>query len=252
MAIESYRAAKEQLAAEARAEQFPGLQIFIGIVQKAAGVGGLELTKFEDLAWSAIQRNTRGNVTYLLESLVEDVKRIDLQLEAFESAGNAERDALDELVSEAVARAAESKSKERVRRVARILVKALQAGPKPNYEAERELIDTAVQIAESDASVLGVMMKYQGEILGGSGVADVNATNQTWRTMRDENKEFCDPHIHVSCARLQAQGLIIRMDRVPTSLDLATNAYSLTKFGVLFCEWCLQEVQSNKVSKTSN
>jgi hypothetical protein len=62
--------------------------------------------------------------------------------------------------------------------------------------------------------------------------------------MREENKEFRDPHIHVSCARLQAQGLIIRMDRKNATLDLATNAYSLTTFGVRFCEWSTQEVGS--------
>jgi hypothetical protein len=241
MTIDSYRAAKVQLANEARAEQYPGLQIVIGVARKAAGLGGFELSKFEDLAWDAIQRNTRDNVAYLLEALVQDVERVDLKLDAFESAGNTETRALNELVSEAVARVAEAKTKERVRRVARILARALQAGPKQNYELERELINTAVQIAESDASALGVIMKYQSRIVGGAGVADVNAANQTWRTIRDENKEFRDPHIHVSCARLQAQGLIIRMDRIPTSLDLTTNAYSLTEFGIRFCEWCLQE-----------
>jgi hypothetical protein len=120
---------------------------------------------------------------------------------------------------------------------------AFRSGPKQSYELERELIDAAVQIAEADASVLGVMMRHQGAIVRGeSGIADINVANETWKRMRDENKEFMDPHIHVSCARLQAQGLIIRMDRNPTGLDLATNAYSLTTFGVRFCEWCLQDV----------
>jgi hypothetical protein len=80
------------------------------------------------------------------------------------------------------------------------------------------------------------MLRRQGDIVKkGAGIADINSASDTWKQMRDENKEFQDPHIHVSCARLQAQGLIIRMDRKTTALDLATNAYSLTIFGVQFC-----------------
>ncbi len=83
--------------------------------------------------------------------------------EAFESSGIEERRALNELVSEAVARTAEAKSKDRVRRIARILANAFRSGPKENYEVERELIDAATQIAESDAYILGVMMRHQAE-----------------------------------------------------------------------------------------
>jgi hypothetical protein len=34
------------------------------------------------------------------------------------------------------------------------------------------------------------------------------------------------------------------MDRKNTTLDLATNAYSITTFGVQSFEWCIQEVGS--------
>jgi hypothetical protein len=34
------------------------------------------------------------------------------------------------------------------------------------------------------------------------------------------------------------------MDRKNTTLELATNAYSLTTFGVRFCEWRIHEVGS--------
>jgi len=245
IAIESYRAAKMQVEAEARSEFFPGIQIVIGIGQKIAGLAGFDFTKFEELSLAALQKNSKDNLAYLFESLAEDVKRIDTKLEAFESSGTEERRALNELVSEAVARTAEAKSKDRVRRIARILANAFRSGPKRNYEKERELIDAATQVAESDAHIIGVMMRHQGEVIKkGAGIADINSANDTWKQMREENKEFRDAHIHVSCARLQAQGLIIRMDRKDTALDLATNAYSLTTFGVEFCEWCIQEVGS--------
>ena len=242
MAIESYRAAEKQLAAESRSELFPGIEIVVAVMRKAAGLGGLEPTKLENLSLDAIQKNSKDNLNYLFESLVEDVARIDVRLEAFESVSKAERDALDGLISEAVARAAEAKSKDRVRRVARILANAFRSGPKENYEIERELIDAAVQIAESDAAILGVIMKHQGAIVKGTqGIADINAVNETWKRMLEQNREFRDPHIHVSCARLQSQGLVVRMERISTTLNLATNPYSLTTFGVQFCEWCLQE-----------
>ena len=242
MAIESYRAAEMQLAAEARAEQFPGLGIVVGLIQKAAGLGGLELTKFEEFCLDAIQKNSRGNLAFLFRSLVQDVERIDLNLEAFESAGQAESEALNELVSEAVARATEAKSKERVERIAHVLANTLRSGPKKSYETERELIDTAIQVSEPDAFVLGVMMRHQGATVKSAvGIADLNAVNDTWKRMMQENQEFKDPHIHVSCARLQAHGLIVRMERNTMAIDLATNPYSLTTFGVQFCEWCLQE-----------
>lgn len=81
---------------------------------------------------------------------------------------------MNELVSEAVARTAEAKSKDRVRRIARILANAFRSGPKENYEVERELIDAATQIAESDAHILGVMMRHQAEVVkNGAGIADI-------------------------------------------------------------------------------
>jgi hypothetical protein len=243
MAIESYRAAEVQVAAEARSEFFPGMEIVIGIVQKVTGAAGIDFPKFEGLCSAALRENSKGNLAYLFESLVEDVRRIDTKLETFESSHPEELRALNGLVSEAVVRSAEAKSKDRVRRIARILANAFRSGPKLNYETERELIDAATQVAESDAHILGVMMKHQADVVKkGAGIADMNSANDTWKQMREENKEFRDPHIHVSCARLHAQGLIIRMDRKTTALDLATNAYSLTKFGVEFYEWCLQDV----------
>jgi len=241
MAIESYRAAEKQIASEERARLFPGLEIVKDLASKGAEIVGLELPKFLALSSEAVRKNSTDNLFYLLESLVQDAERIDLRLETFESASTREREALNELISEAAVRAAEAKSKDRVRRIARILANSFRSGPKRSYEQERELIDTAVQVADVDASVLGVMMRYQGPAVKHSGVADVNETNETWRKMVQEDKSFSSPRIHVSCARLQAQGLIIRMDRNPSGLDLVTNAYSLTEFGVQFCEWCIVE-----------
>ncbi len=239
MAIESYRAGEKQLAAEERAEHFPGLEIVTRLVPKGANAVGLELPKFLELSFEALQKNSTNNLSYLLTCLAADVERLDIKVDSFDSASNAERGALNELVSEAVARAAEAKTKKRVKRIARILSKAFHEGPKQDYEPERELIDAAIQVADSDASILGVMMRYQGTTVKSAGVADINASNETWKKMLEENKEFRHAHIHVSCARLQAQGLIVRMDRIPTSMDLATNAYSLTEFGVTFCEWSM-------------
>jgi hypothetical protein len=240
MAIESYRAGQIQVAVEKRSELFPGMKILIGLLRKAARLEEFELPQFAELSLDAIQENSKENLAYLFECLVQDVERIDTRVEAFEQATNEERNAMNQLVSEAVARAFEAKSKDRVKRIARILANAFRAGPKQNYEMERELIDAATQIADRDAFILGVMMRHQGKMVKGAGLADVNVASDTWAEMRREHNEFRDHHIHVSCARLQSQGLIIRMDRKTTALDLATNAYSLTTFGVQFCEWCLQ------------
>lgn len=242
MAIEAYRAAKLQLDAESRARFFPGIEIAVGIAQKAAGLTGIELPRFVELSLEAVRSISGENLLYLFESLVEDVRRIGLKQEAFEAAATGEQTALNELISEAVVRAAEAKSKERVRRIARLLANAFRSGPKQGYEEERELIDAAVQLAEADAEILGTMMKHQGPTVKNGGVADINLANETWKKMREGNEAFRRPHIHVSCARLQAQGMIIRMDRNTSALDLATNAYAITVFGVRFCEWCLQEV----------
>ncbi len=123
-----------------------------------------------------------------------------MRVEAFEQAGKAQREALNGLISEAVMRAAEAKSRDRVKRVARILAHAFRSDPTQNYERERELIDVAVQVAESDASILGAMMRHQGEMVKrGAGVADVNETNKTWGRMRKEDSRFTSPRIHVSC-----------------------------------------------------
>ena len=242
MAIESHQAGEKQLAAERRAEQFPGLEIVTRLVSKALNLAGLQPPQFFELSAEAMRKNSTANLAYLHECLVRDVERLGLQVEAFESSGNAERQALDELVSEAVARTAEAKSKDRVKRVSKILAKALREGPRERYELERELIDTAVQIADRDAHVLGVIMGYQSRAASVPGVTEINAANETWKAMQAHHKEFSDPGIHVPCARLQAQGLIIRMDRIPTTLDLMTIPYAITEYGITFCKWCIDDV----------
>src|SRR5207253_405692 len=109
----------QQLALEENSALFPGIGLVIGIAKKALKAGGLELPEFMELSSEAIRRNSAANLAYLFDSLVKDVERIDLQMEAFETAGEVERKAFDELVSEGVVRAAEAKSKERVRRIAK-------------------------------------------------------------------------------------------------------------------------------------
>lgn len=138
MAIESYRAAEKHIANEARAEFFPGLQTALAVLKKAAGPGGLELSKVEELAFDAIQKNSRDNIAYLLSCLVQDVERIDLKVEAFEATSITQQRALNQLVAEAVARAAEAKTRDRVRRIARVVANALRSGQKETYEFERE------------------------------------------------------------------------------------------------------------------
>jgi hypothetical protein len=97
MAIESYRSAKMQVEAAARSQLFPGIQIVIGIMRKAAGLGGLEFTKLEDLSLEAIQKNSKDNLAYLFEALVQDVGRIYSRLQEFESAEEVQCEALRNL-----------------------------------------------------------------------------------------------------------------------------------------------------------
>jgi hypothetical protein len=156
---------------------------------------------------------------------------------------NAANVATQELIAEAVVRASEAKSSERVKRIARLLVTIVLSDEQIAVEEARVMLEMAGELFDLDAFVLGRMAEVQGPgVVARKGHPELNDVRETWQRLRELHSAFREGSINPACARLQAYGLVMKIEPPTGAFDLQTYPYSITEFGVRFYNWCLQGI----------
>jgi hypothetical protein len=152
-------------------------------------------------------------------------------------------ESIHELLAEAVVRASEAKSTERVRRIARLLTTIILSTESIQVEEARVMLEIAGSLFDMDAFVLGRMYAAQHkDVERRQGHPESNDVVASWRKLRDEHSEFREGTINSSCSRLQSHGLILRVEPGMGQVDLQTYVYAITEFGIRFCSWCLKDI----------
>ncbi len=148
-----------------------------------------------------------------------------------------------ELLAEAVVRASEAKSAERVRRIAHLLTTIIFSSDNLQVEEARVMLEIAGSLFDMDAFALGRMYDAQhGDIERRQGHPELNDITATWRKLREGHKEFREGPINSSCSRLQSHGLVMRVEPGTGQFDLQTYVYAITEFGIRFYKWCLKDL----------
>jgi hypothetical protein len=219
--------------------------IFSCIAAASSGEGAIAAaiaSGFLAVAASIISSAAVRRVKEFVSDLYEEFPRRGVTAEQVEECFKAS-EKVEELLAEAVLRASEAKSRERVRRIARLLTTIILSTEEIQIEEARVMLEIAGSLFDSDAFVLGRMYEQQSTVVKKrDGHPELNEITESWRKLRKDHAEFRSGPINSSCARLQAHGLIIRVEPGTGQFDLQTYMYAITDFGVRFCTWCVGEI----------
>jgi len=185
------------------------------------------------------ERRQREFVSYLHDEFL----RRSVTPEMLEEKLKSRDENFHELLAEAVVRASEAKSAERVCRIAHLLTAFIFSPNSPQVEEARVMLEIAGNLFDMDAFVLGRMRdEMHADIERRQGHPELNDIVAAWRKLREAHSEFREGTINSSCARLQSHGLVMRVEPGMGQFDLQTYVYAITEFGIRFYQWCLKDL----------
>lgn len=205
----------------------------------AAAAAASFFTVAGNIVVAAGQRRQQELVSYIHE----EFHRSGVTKEQLEQILQSADEKVQEMLAEAVVRASEAKSTERVRRIARLLVAIILSTEGLLVEEAREMLEIAGSLFDLDAFVLGRMYTAQHVVVEKrQGHPELNEITASWRTLREQHREFREGTVNSACSRLQAHGLVMKIEPGTGQFDLQTYTYAITEFGIRFCTWCLRDL----------
>jgi hypothetical protein len=215
---------------------------FLGIVKRFAPPGTeIPLASIEAAVGWLGQRAER-NREELLDTIAEEMKYRGDQIERLLATSEEHRrfmaDEVPGLVLYALRRAEQSRAKERIRRLGRILVHAAEAGPKDGADYVEEMMRIAMEVTERDMVLLReVHRAFANSLAGGQGATPHATAIQGWRSVA--GRIPMTQGAAVSCGlKLESYGLVRRAeDRSKNNLSDEPLAFGLLSKGKDFVEY---------------
>jgi hypothetical protein len=138
---------------------------------------------------------------------------------------------------EAVSKAQETGSKERIDRLGLVVVASILKGPSSSIDLADEMIRVSVEVSAQDVDVLATIYSVQAQgLIHLDFLPEQNLANSTWRQLQSSHSLFRSSAIHSICAKLQSLGLIAQVERIPTTLDLTSIPYSVLRNGAEYLQ----------------
>jgi hypothetical protein len=196
---------------------------------------GSEIAAYLERMASNKREENRG---YLLDTLAGEVRY------AIQKVGDLSKEHLDfvreelpGLVLEANERAAETRSKAKIQRLAKIVGFALEVGPASSVEIADEMLRIATELSERDVKIL-VDLDAQNQVIGTKlGTPNVNDANAVWKALQSRDPFYGRADVYSACATLQGFGLVIAVERNQNLLDLESVPHALLPKGRAFLEY---------------
>jgi hypothetical protein len=178
-----------------------------------------------------VSEQRQENALYLLESVISQVRRLQ---DEFTSLSDAHKQFVEEefprLMVEAVSRAEQTLSKERIERLSLIVVQTLREGPQPSLDSADEMLRVTIDLSEEDVDILAKIYSVQFvEIARMNFLPDQNIANSSWKKLQAAFPIFQSSEIHSICAKLQSLGLLTQVPRITTMLDLTSIPYAILR-----------------------
>jgi hypothetical protein len=144
---------------------------------------------------------------------------------------------LPRLTLEAVARAEQTSSQERIERLGLVGVRSVLRGPSADSELPIEMLRVSVELSAADVQVLAQIYSVQGDELARTGfLPEENLANGTWKQLQAAYPLFRSSEVHSICAKLQSLGLVTQVPRIPTMLDLTSIPYAILRNGAIYLD----------------
>jgi hypothetical protein len=184
------------------------------------------------------------NLQYLHDALRDDMRDLQRKLENIpqEQAEFYQREIIP-LIVDAHFKAEILRSKSKIKRIAAILIHALEWGPRNPSDYTEEMMRVATVLDDTDVEVLRQIVKAQKGHLGSRGSLDLNAANELWKQNPPSITGFSLADITSVCSKLESLGLLVRVERRDDlfGLDTAGLPYGLLKKGLDFVTFAIKE-----------
>ena len=146
------------------------------------------------------------------------------------------------LVLDADRKARQTRTQEKIRRLARILCNAAESDPPPRADGVEENLRLAMDIDDVDVIILREAVRVQRQLLDNPEVPRYVAA-EAWERGSWRGLGLTDRDIDLSCLKLQSLGFLTLLGQPSSRNDLAPliNHYLLTARGLLFAEAIKQQ-----------
>jgi hypothetical protein len=206
-----------------------------------AGPTGEVISAMLSRALDFSDRQEEENQRYLLSVAIEELKYLQLQVGQLK---DEQKEFLNTegigLLAEAAKRASETRDRDRIRRIAAVFAHGVEnAGAVAIPEAE-EFMRLAVLLSDTDVLVLREFVRRQAgleERARKLGRTLREEANWAWRENKPVFDGLSEGDLQSACSRLQAFGLVVRVDRIDTALGVNEIPYALVRLGEHFAEY---------------
>ncbi|HLY98566.1 MAG TPA: hypothetical protein VKT33_05820 [Candidatus Angelobacter sp.] len=234
------RAAKQVIRADER-------QLTSEFVNKAEKILGIMLppaAPFSHALESFVNKRKQENHDLLFQTVVEEVEKLlDRELKFSDDHKRWIREELTGLLLEGLNRAEQTRYRDRIIRLAKVIRHAISVGPAQPAEIATEMMRVVTELSEQDVTALNLMYKSQSDsIRHRAGRPEINEANSTWAQLEKQHEFFrSGADVYSTCLKLQSFGLIMAMERIATILGLQSMPYALLPKGIQFIEYVKDE-----------
>jgi hypothetical protein len=212
------------------------------------------VTKPLEIIMETLQRWRTENVSYLLEVVTQEVQRLNREVS---SLSLAHQEFIGEewlkLVVDGMAKAQQTRAKERVRRMGRVLAHAFEKGEKLSPDTTEEMLRVAMSLDENDVTVLEWLCeRMKSGFNAKTGRVDHETVNDVWGLVDQGRTRPQDEHetpaglstgdVTSACAKLQSFGLVVQVRQNSAKVSPATLPFGPLNKGYEF----LNYVRSSK------
>jgi hypothetical protein len=235
MAIDDpIEAAKGQIEA---GQASPAPQVVANILEGLRAIG-IAPAKPVAFLWKKITEQRENNTQYLLDAVIQHVRRLEQNVKAlYEQHQEFVEIALPNLTLEAVARAQQTSSEERIDRLGLVVVHSVLRGPTFADGQPEEMLRVSVELSALDLDVLAQIYAVQAvELRRHNFLPEQNLANSSWKQLQASNPLFQSSEVYSICAKLQSLGLLTQVERIPTMLGLTSIPYAVLRNGATYLE----------------
>jgi hypothetical protein len=246
-------ASEQQLAAERQASSplsrlIPYVSELGTIISVIVPGTGLAIPPLKALALRLSMLEAR-RCEYLMTTLSDELRRVRANLEHLtESHRRFIEEEYFPLVVDGLQKAEQTRSTQRIRRIAAILAHAYEAGPTKSADLAEELMRIAMLLSDDDVVVLRGL--YDGQKAGynsQAGRTSAEQANDFWRLIDPIHGTALGPETSLHrfpigvlqgiCGKLQSMGLVVQVQRNDFKVSQSILPYAILARAVDFVEY---------------
>jgi hypothetical protein len=199
---------------------------------------------------------------YFIDSLRDEIERVRANLENLQKS---HQDFIEKefwpLVMDGIQKAEQTRSHERIKRIAAILGHSLEIGPRRAADVTEELMRIAINLSDQDVTVLRELVEGQlGFYDAKLGRATFNEVNKYWTGANNLGYPvpehaptfklgISEGELQAACAKLQSFGLVVQSESIGISRQPGFQAFAILPRAIEFVD-SIKALASDRTAST--